>query len=388
MKKLLKRIRNLILIIIALVVTLIGYLFITEPVVMTRTVEVLQGGPLGPGETVPGVASTPLPMESKQSFSGEALEEMIEFGAATNSHALIVWHGDGIALEQYYPGYDEMTRSGTQSMHKSVVAILVGKAIEDGYINSVDDSASLYLTEWADDDRSKITIKQMLRQTSGINFSSVKLSTMMNYMRLMVGPDVQAETLYLPLEVEPGTRFDYNTVIPQNMGLILQRATGKRYSEYLSEALWKPIGATDANVILDSEEKGMARTGCCLDATARSWLRVGLLHLNEGSVGGKQIVSKQWMKDIVVPGDQNSNYGYFTWLGTDYVENRRYNRKSATSVYHSEPFAAPDVIYFDGFGGSRVYIVPSKELVIVRTGDIFSAWDDAYLPNMVIRALQ
>ena len=388
MKKLLKRLRNLLLIIIGLLVALFGYLFITEPVVMQRTISAIQTGNMpGPKETVKGVAATPMPAETKQSFSDEALEEMIAFGGATNSHALIVWHGDGVALEHYYPGYDEMTRSSTQSMHKSVVALLVGKAIEDGYINSVDDSASLYLPEWAEDERSKITIKQMLRQTTGINFSSVKLSTIMNYMRLMVGSDVLAETLYLPLEVEPDTRFDYNTVIPQNLGLIIQRATGKRYTEYLSDALWKPIGATDANVILDSEEKGMARTGCCLDATARSWLRVGLLHLNEGSVDGKQIVSKQWMKDIIEPGEYNPNYGYFTWLGTEYVENRRYNRKSTTSVYHSEPFAAPDIIYFDGFGGSRVYIVPSKELVIVRTGSIVGDWDDAYLPNMAIRAL-
>ena len=131
----------------------------------------------------------------------------------------------------------------------------------------------------------------------------------------------------------------------------------------------------------------MARTSCCLEATARSWLQLGLLHLNEGRIAGHQIVPAAWIAATATPSEHNANYGYFTWLGTEHSEYRYYNRKTSTRVLHSEPFAAPDVRYFDGFGGQRVYIVPSRQLVIVRAGDISPGWDDAYLPNVIIRGL-
>ncbi len=106
----------------------------------------------------------------------------------------------------------------------------------------------------------------------------------------MLGDDIAPIALNQPLEAEPGTQFDYNSINPQNLGLILQRATGKRYAQYLSDALWSRIGATDAYVVLDSEAKRIAHFFCCLNATARSWLQVGLLHLTGGVYNGEQVV--------------------------------------------------------------------------------------------------
>lgn len=380
--------RNLIIGAIALIFVLLGYLFATEPVMTKRLLTMPFGGGTGPVEVVHGNERDDIPRASLAQLSTEVLDDAVAYGATTDSHALLIYHNDGLALEHYFPGSDANTLTPTQSMHKSVVALLVGIAIDQGYIGSVDDPASLYLTEWAGDDRAGITIKQMLRQTSGIKFSSTGLKTIIGFLRMMLGPDVTAETLPLPLEVEPGIRFDYNTAIPQNIGLIIERATGMRYAEYLSTALWQRIGTPDAFVHLDSVEKGMARTGCCLDATARSWLKIGLLHLDAGRLNDRQIVPEQWIREITVPGKHNPNYGYFTWLGTKHEPIRLYNRKSSTGVIHSEPFIVPDVIYFDGFGGQRVYIIPSNRLVIVRTGAIATDWDDAYLPNLLVRGLQ
>lgn len=385
MKKLLKILRNIFVGLLLLILVAVAGLYISAPVVTQRLASAATGGDQGPKEVVPGGPLIEFESASHSTIDQRALDDAIEFGATNNSHALIVWQDDGIVLEHYYPGFDASTLSPTQSMHKSIVALLLGVAIEQGHIGSVDDPAARYLPEWANDDRSKITLRQMLRQTSGLNFNSVGLTTALGFLKMMLGPDVTETTLTLEQEVEPGSRFDYNTAIPQNVGLIIQRATGQRYAEYLSSALWQHLGVNDAYVLLDSEEKGMARTGCCLDATARGWLRIGLLHLNQGRIGDTQVVPADWMREVIEPGVHNSNYGYFTWLGTTWEERRRYNRKSPTTVYHSEPFAAPDVIYFDGFGGQRVYIVPSKKLVIVRTGAIVPDWDDAYLPNLIIR---
>jgi CubicO group peptidase (beta-lactamase class C family) len=208
------------------------------------------------------------------------------------------------------------------------------------------------------------------------------------FFQMTLGGNIGPLALNQPLESEPGSRFDYNNVNAQDLGLIIQRATGTRYAQYLSESLWQRIGADDAFVVLDSEEHHMARTFCCLNATARSWLRLGLLHLNAGTANGAEVVPAAWMRDVATPSARNPNYGYLTWLGTEHQKKRYYNRKTSTHAFHSEPFVAKDLIYFDGFGGQRVYIAPSLGLVIVRTGDMATDWDDARLPNLIIRGLR
>lgn len=377
---------------VAIVVVVAGglaFMYLQDPVLTTRLVTVPFGAKSGPLERVAGgeLIDIPTAEPGQRTVDQNVLDQLVAYGEQTGSHALIVYQGSAIQLEHYYPGYDADTLSPTQSMHKSVLAMLVGLAIEQGYIDSVDAKASRYLPEWADDARSAITIRQMLQQTSGIDFATVGFNPLGGFFQLMLGTDVTAAALHLPQEVEPGTRFDYNSAIPQNMGLIIRRATGRRYAEYLSEALWQHIGAPDAWVVLDSEQNRMPRTSCCLDATARAWLHVGMLHVTGGRIGGRQVVPEQWMRDIATGSRHNPNYGYFTWLGTEYEEYRYYNRKTSVRVWHSEPYLAPDVIFFDGFGGQRVYAVPSRKLVIVRTGSIANDWDDAYLVNTIIRGL-
>ena len=265
-------------------------------------------------------------------------------------------------------------------MHKSVLAMLVGIAIQQGLIKSVDDPAANYIEEWAGDERRHITIRQMLQQASGIDFPAFPA-----VIDMTIGDGLAQITFEQGVLAPPGTQFDYTNINPEVLGILLQRVSGMSYAEYLSENLWRHVSDDDATVLLDTETTRTPRTFCCLDTTARAWLRVGLLHLNHGRVGEMQVVPEQWMKDIITPSAQNPNYGYLTWLGTTYQKNRRYNRKSSAAAFHSEPFAAPDVIYFDGFGGQRVYIVPTKQLVIVSTGPLRQDWDDALLPNLVIR---
>lgn len=387
MKALLTIIKYLLLTLFLLITGGFAVMYSLDPVVTTRLVQAPFKGVVGPRERVPGGAPIEIGAATNATISQAALDQAVAYGEETGSHALLVYRDDGIELEKYYPGYNADSIAQTQSMHKSVLAILVGIAIEDGHIGSIDDPAALYLPEWAGDDRAKITIKHMLRQTSGIDFATVGINPLGGFYQLMLGADVTSAALDLPLAVEPGAQFDYNSAIPQNMGLIIQRATGERYARYLSQALWRHIGAPDAYVVLDSDEKSMPRTSCCLDATARSWLHIGLLHLNEGRIGDQQVVPAQWIRDIATPGDINPNYGYFTWLGSEHDQFRHYNRKTSVRVFHSEPYVAEDVIYFDGFGGQRVYVIPSYRLVIVRTGATSQSWDDAYLPNLIVRDL-
>ena len=366
----------------------LGFL-VAKPTETIRFFGQFAGKRPGHMQLVQGTPEQPLPKATveERALTVESLQAAMDYGAETGSDALIVWRGGRVQLEHYYEGADENTLTSTQSMHKSVVALLVGVAIAEGHIASADDPVSRYLPEWAEDERAGITIRQALRQDSGIDFPTFAFGSLGPMMGLLIGQDMRPTTLEQEAVEPPATNFEYNSINPLILGLVIENATGRPYAEYLSEALWKPLGAGDAWVQMDSEG-GMARSYCCLDIPARGWLRLGLLHLENGRANGRQVVPAEWIAAIRTPGPNNPNYGFFTWLGTEHVQQRVYNSKATLRGYHSEPFAADDVAYFDGFGGQRVYIIPSADMVIVRTGALATEWDDSRLPNLLLAGLR
>ena len=386
--KLLKFIFNTFVCLLVLISLYIGYLYIQNPTVVTRIASMMMGEATGELEIVKANEAFALKIGSSKNIPEESLDAAIQFSKEMGSHALLIYQGGEVILEKYFDGFDAQTISDTQSMHKTVLAMLVGIALDEGVIKSIDEPASNYLDEWKNDSRKLITIKHLLQQSSGLDYPGFSYHPLSDFNQLMLGEDVTKMTLQQKVYRKPNEVFEYNGVNPQNLGLLLQRAYGKRYADLLSEKLWQKIAEDDATVILDSEKYKMPRTYCCLNATARDWLRIGILILNEGKLGQKQIVPKSWIKDMKIPAETNANYGYLTWLGTEHQENRIYNPKSSATGFHSEPFDDRDIVYLDGFGGQRVYIIPSKELVLVRTGATQMSWDDSVLPNIVSRALE
>tara|TARA_B100001105_G_C22397596_1_gene447554 strand:- start:55 stop:1221 length:1167 start_codon:yes stop_codon:yes gene_type:complete len=387
MKTFFKIISSLILLFIASLITYITYLYIQNPVVVSRLGGVIMGNNPGIPEVVKAKNTFPVKVATSKSISTQSIESAIQFAEETDSHALLIFHKNELQLEHYFPEYSKESITSTASMHKSVLAILIGIAIEQGYIESIDQPASDFLSEWSADKRNQITIRQMLQQSSGIDFPEFSFHPLGEWNEMVVGDDVMKITINQLYEKDPDTEFAYNGINPQNLGLILQRATGQRYSNYLSENFWQYLAEKDSYVILDSEENKMPRMFCCLDAIAKDWLRVGVLILNKGILDEKRIVSESWIEQMTTPSKLNPNYGFLTWLGIEHQEQRIYNTKSTATAFHSEPFIDNDIIYFDGFGGQRVYIIPSKEIVIVRTGDIKMDWDDAKLPNIISKGI-
>tara|TARA_B100000676_G_scaffold48698_1_gene47714 strand:- start:1302 stop:2477 length:1176 start_codon:yes stop_codon:yes gene_type:complete len=386
--KLLKFIFNTFVCLLVLISLYIGYLYIQNPTVVTRIASMMMGEATGELEIVKANEAFALKIGSSKNISEESLDAAIQFSEEMGSHALLIYQGGEVILEKYFDGFDAQTISDTQSMHKTVLAMLVGIALDEGVIKSIDEPASNYLDEWKNDSRKLITIKHLLQQSSGLDYPGFSYHPLSDFNQLMLGEDVTKMTLQQKVYRKPNEVFEYNGVNPQNLGLLLQRAYGKRYADLLSEKLWQKIAEDDATVILDSEKYKMPRTYCCLNATARDWLRIGILILNEGKLGQKQIVPKSWIRNMKIPAETNANYGYLTWLGTEHQENRIYNPKSSATGFHSEPFDDRDIVYLDGFGGQRVYIIPSKELVLVRTGATQMSWDDSVLPNIMSRALE
>ena len=341
-----------------------------------------------PQERVPGPERDDLETagEGERSVSSAALDQAIAYGTETQSVALLVWHRGKLQLEHYWPGFDRSTRTDPASMHKTVMGLLYGVAIEEGVIKGLDEPAATYLPEWRNDARARIRIRDLLQMSSGLEVVTFSPNPFNAWWQLFLGDDITSVALDVPAIRDPGTKFEYSNFNSQALGTALQRASGKRYAEYLSERLWSRLGAGDAYLWLD-REGGMPRTYCCLQTTARGWIKVGLLILNQGRVGGEQVVPAQWIAQMTTPAPTNPNYGYQIWLGSPADGQRAYNSKSTIKVRHSEPFAAPDVVFLDGNGGQRLYIVPSAQLLIVRTGATRGDWDDARLPNAILRGI-
>ena len=348
----------------------------------------MMGEPTGELETVKASDAVFINSGSPKNILDESIEAAIEFSEKMGSHALLIYQNDEIILEKYFDDYNAETISDTQSMHKTVLAMMVGIAIDEGIIESVNEPASKHLIEWRDDSRNQITIKHLLQQSSGLDYPEFSFHPLSEFNQLMLGEDVTKMTLRQIAYRQPNEIFEYNGVNPQNLGLLLQRAYDKRYADLLSEKIWQKVAQDDASVVLDSDKNQMPRTYCCLNATARDWLRIGTIILNEGKFKDEQIVSKSWINEMKTPSITNPNYGYLTWLGTEHQEKRIYNPKSTATGIHGEPFDDKDIIYLDGFGGQRVYVIPSKKLVIVRTGAGQMEWDDSVLPNTISRGIR
>lgn len=337
-----------------------------------------------PLETVPGSSGAQWRSTTDPVLSSSTQAALIEYGTQTGSVALVVWYDGELILENYWPGYTKESLTDPASMHKTVNAMLVGVAIERGIIPSVDAKAALWLTEWRDDARAEITVKQLLQMASGLALVPFDPNPFGKYFRTLLGTDLIPVYLEIPAEKPAGSEFAYNNVNAQALGILLQRAAGTRYAQLLSDALWSKLGVGDAYLWLDTEG-GMPRTFCCLQTTARGWVQVGRLFVERGQLEGRQIVPSDWIDAMRQPSAGNPNYGYQTWLGTEYVAERAYNRTVAVTAHHSEPFLADDVVFLDGFGGQRVYVIPSLRLIIVRTGAPQLDWDDARLPNLILR---
>ena len=384
MKKFFTTIAKIFLVTGAIFFIYLTYLYVQEPLVVSRLGGVLIGKKPGiPERVISGNGIALKYSEESLSINPEVLSQAIAYADENKSHALLIFHEGKMQLEHYFDGYSEITQTQTASMHKTVLAILIGIAIDQGYIKTVDEKAFNYIIEWSGDGRNQITIKQMLQQSSGIDYPTFSINPLTEWNQLVVGDNIEEVTLNQLQTKKPNSEFAYNGINPQALGILLQRATGQKYSTYLANNLWKELAEDDAFVILDSEKNRMPRMFCCLDATARDWLRIGLLILNKGKIDGQRVVSEQWIDAMITPSALNPNYGYLTWLGGEHQENRMYNEKSSSTAYHSEPFIDKDIIYLDGFGGQRVYIIPSKNLVIVRTGSTRMGWDDSRLPNLI-----
>jgi CubicO group peptidase (beta-lactamase class C family) len=380
--------KSLLALVVLVAIVLPTVIWIADPTVLRN---LMFGQPLDepasvhlakPQTRVAGAAQVgDIPTGESTTLAAKRLAAAEALASKTSSVALLVWHRGALRYEKYWPPFDVTTRTNPNSMHKAVLALAIGAAVTDGVIPSLDSKASRWLTEWQGDARRDVTVEDLLRMHSGIElprFGTWKAT------KLLLGSDLPGAVLSLGYSRAPGTYFEYNNASSQLLLLLVERATGQRYADYLASRLWQPLGAAEAALWMD-REGGVPRGFCCLFASARDWLRVGLLLAADGKVGERQLIASEWVQAMKTPSSTNPNFGMHLWLGSPPTKERKYNDYSV-KAFHSEKFLAEDIYYIDGFGGQRVYVVPSRDLIVVRTGVSQLDWDDAPLINMIIRA--
>lgn len=264
--------------------------------------------------------------------------------------AFLIIKNDTIQYEKYFKGYDKESIVPSFSMAKSITSILIGCAIDEGLIKSVDEPITNYIPELIKNGFDKVTIKHLLQMTSGIKFNESYINPFGDAASFYYGLNLRKEIGKMKLKTEPGKQFDYVSGNTQLLGLVLERSLkDKAITQYLQEKIWTPLGMEyDASWSIDRKKNGLEKTFCCLNARARDFAKIGRLYKNKGNWNGKQIVSQRWVEEstrLETSEGSVNFYQYQWWLPTP-----------------NEDFMA------EGILGQFVYVNPTKDLIIVRLG--------------------
>ncbi len=276
--------------------------------------------------------------------------------AALETVAFVVIKNDSLVHEQYWDGFSADSHTNSFSMAKTITSILIGIAIDEGKIKDVDQPVGDFLPEFKEGDNAKLTIKHLLTMSSGINFDEDYVNPLAYPAAAYYGKDLTKLTYKYKVVTEPGKTFEYLSGNTQLLGFILEKATGKRISEYASEKLWQPIGAKNGAFWSLDHEEGTEKAYCCFNSNAPDFARLGKLYLGSGKWNGTPIVSAEYAANSVTPadllnesGNKNDKYGYSWWLIPDYKGHK--------------------IFYARGILGQYVVCIPDLDMIVVRLGN-------------------
>ncbi len=353
-----------------------------------------------PLEAVQGSPNAqPLPQVSvdAHTISASALHIAREYAATNNSSAFIVWRRGKIETADYFKGTTAYHTFPSRSLAKPMTAVAVGRAIALGKIKSLDQPVSEFITEWRNDkQRSKILVRHLLDMRSGFLPQNLALTAEDILNRSYLHPRHDEIIVHdYPMVDEPGTRYEYNNATAEMVALLIERATGQRYAKFISSEVLKRIGAPGGEVWIN-RPGGLAHSGCCLMLPPEAYVRLALLLLQDGLWEGRKLLPNGYVQQMRTATLENPYYGLGVYVAGPYIKRRGFANPARDSearrVLHSEPYLADDLFMFDGNANQVVYIIPSKQLIILRVGDNpprtgDHEWDNSFLPNTILRGL-
>lgn len=274
--------------------------------------------------------------------------------AEQRTAGLVIIHDGKVRLEKYGLEFGAQGRWTSFSVAKSFTSTLVGAAIKDGFINSIDDKVSDYIPDLKGSVYDDVSIKQLLTMTSGVKWNEDyedKNSDVARFNEHQAEPGVDVTVSYmraLPREAPAGSKWVYKTGETNLIGVLVSSATGKRLADYLSEKIWAPFGMEqDASWLLGFT--GHEISGCCIQAATRDYARFGLFMLGGAMAGGKAVLPDDWISPATTKqvdiGSSGKGYGYQWW------------------TYDDGSFSA------QGIFGQGIFIDPKRKLVIASNSN-------------------
>jgi CubicO group peptidase (beta-lactamase class C family) len=344
-----------------------------------------------PLEPVPGAAQVkPLPVAQTPTIAPAALTAARDYAERANSNAFIVWRGGRIEQESYFGDTTADTPIVSKSLAKPLTAIVVGRALALGKIRSLDQPVADFITEWRGKPQAGMRIRHLLDMRSGLLAQGFDARPDNHWNRAYLDPDHGRYIIdHYPLTDPPGSIYEYSNATSELVAIVIERATGRRYAEFVGTEVLAKIGAPGGQVWIN-RLGGLAHAGCCTLLPAQSWLRMAILLMQDGHWDGKRLLPRGYVAAMRTGTAQNPHYGLGVWVAGPYVERRGFQNanRPGPKILHSEPYLARDLFMFDGNSNQIVTIIPSAKMVILRTGATpprTPEWDNSFLPNTLLR---
>lgn len=321
------------------------------------------------GDHVMALRDPAAPFAARYSFRGKSFD-LDQFAANTRTTGLLILHGDQILYERYDAGSDSGSRFISFSVGKSFVSSLIGIAVSEGKIRSLDDRADAYLPELKGGAYEAVTIRQILQMSSGTAFNEEYTDATSGIGGFIARFDANQGGLYdysrqFKSARKPGTKFNYASADTEILGALLAKATGMRLADYMTQKLWKPMGAeAEARWVLDQPgDAGRELAAGGLLVRLRDYARFGRLVAHDGAIDGRQVLPKGWIAEATTPQSPQVGYGKLSEGPLGYG-------------YQWWLIPGPDHAFTgEGIYGQFLMVNPALDLVMVKTSAWPAAWD-------------
>jgi CubicO group peptidase (beta-lactamase class C family) len=335
-----------------------------------------------PVAVIGAAEAAPLPVEPGAAvFDVQAFESVATHARDSGSRALLVMYRGRLVAERYFGADDDRSLLPAGLVARPIAAMAVGCALADGRLASLQAPVSGSLGEWDGEPRGKITLRQLLEETSGLDtggdlgqllrrspwtdVAHLPRFATSRGVRLLLGNDFESTALGFPLEHEAGAFYNVSPANAQLAAVVIERATQTPYERYVDERLWHPIGAGPAELQLD-RRSGMPAAHCCWRAAARDVLRVAYLIVTDGVVAGHAVLPPGWVREMASPSRVNPETGLQLARGT---------------------IAGLEVLSAGDDSGSAFWALPQRELAIVHIAGP-GGGPAPELPALVLAALR